>query len=218
MNDEIITLRHISKQFGNKCVLEDINLVINRGDYLSVVGLSGAGKSTLMNIIGTLDMKFDGDYFYYDKKIMESNAGKFRNNNVGFIFQQYNLIPELNAYDNAILPYIYSGAVNKKVEQNVSYWFEYFGLKGKENQISNTMSGGEKQRVALIRSIALDPEIIIADEPTGNLDKNNSDLIRDFLVQMNKKGKTIIVVTHDLEFAKDATRKLKLEAGKLYEE
>lgn len=214
----IIELKNITKQFDGKIVLNDICLDIKVGDYISVVGASGAGKSTLMNIIGALDNEYDGEYYYKGKRLKDKEMDRYRNQKLGFIFQQFNLIPTLSAYDNVMLPYVYSSADSKDIEEKCRELFSRFNLHNQENQIVNTLSGGEKQRIALIRSIIMNPEIILADEPTGNLDKNNARLIQAFLEKMNETGKTIIVVTHDSDFANQSKRKLYISEGKILED
>lgn len=214
----IIELKNIRKRFHEKTVLNDICLNIESGDYISVIGASGAGKSTLMNIIGALDNEYDGEYYYKGRLLKSREMDRYRNEKLGFIFQQFNLIPTLSAYDNVMLPYVYSAVENKEIEEQCRELFDRFHLHNQENQIVNTLSGGEKQRIALIRSIIMNPEIILADEPTGNLDMNNAKLIRSFLEQMNQEGKTIIVVTHDADFANDSKRKLYISEGKILED
>ncbi len=214
----IIELKNIRKRFHEKTVLNDICLNIESGDYISVIGASGAGKSTLMNIIGALDNEYDGEYYYKGRLLKSREMDRYRNEKLGFIFQQFNLIPTLSAYDNVMLPYVYSSVENKEIEEQCRELFDRFHLHNQENQIVNTLSGGEKQRIALIRSIIMNPEIILADEPTGNLDMDNAKLIRSFLEQMNQEGKTIIVVTHDADFANDSKRKLYISEGKILED
>lgn len=214
----IIELKNIIKRFNEKIVLNDICLDIKSGDYISVIGASGAGKSTLMNIIGALDNEYDGEYYYNGRLLKSREMDRYRNEKLGFIFQQFNLIPTLSAYDNVMLPYVYSSVDNKEIEEKCRELFSRFNLHNQEKQIVNTLSGGEKQRIALIRSIIMNPEIILADEPTGNLDRDNAKLIRSFLEQMNEEGKTIIVVTHDADFANDSKRKLYISEGKIVED
>lgn len=214
----IIELKNIIKCFNEKIVLNDICLDIKSGDYISIIGASGAGKSTLMNIIGALDNEYDGEYYYKGRLLKNREMDRYRNEKLGFIFQQFNLIPTLSAYDNVMLPYVYSSVDNKEIEEKCRELFSRFNLHNQEKQIVNTLSGGEKQRIALIRSIIMNPEIILADEPTGNLDRDNAKLIRSFLEQMNEAGKTIIVVTHDADFANDSKRKLYISEGKIVED
>jgi len=213
----LIKLEGITKAFGERKVLDNISLEIAEGDYVSISGQSGAGKSTLMNIIGTLDNSYSGDYLYRGAKLKENERDSFRNHKLGFIFQQFNLLPSISALENVTLPYVFSKDIDKEFNNKIEVLFNKLSLSEQMHQIVATLSGGEKQRVALLRSIVMNPEIILADEPTGNLDKDNSLLIRNFLKDMNNEGKTIIVVTHDREFAQDAKRKLYLEGGQFNE-
>ncbi len=213
----LITLKHITKTFGNRSVLEDVCLDIDDGEYISVIGESGAGKSTLMNIIGLLDSEFGGEYLFRGAPIDRKHANLFRNEHVGYIFQQYNLLPTLTAYDNVMLPYAFSDKNYGNIEERAETLFRHFGLWEIRDQEVAKMSGGEKQRVALIRSIILEPEILIADEPTGNLDSRNAQLTQTFLEEMHQQGKTIIVVTHDEAFAKKADRIYRIQGGRLDE-
>ena len=213
----LIKLENVTKKYGDKKVLNNINISISEGEYVSIVGASGTGKSTLLNIIGTLDKNFEGDYWYKDKKLCKSELDSFRNRHIGYIFQQYNLLPELTCYENVLLPYVYYEGTRKNIGQRVKALFQEFGLEEQIDQEVSTLSGGEKQRIALIRSIVLNPDIILADEPTGNLDKKNSNSVQCLLEKLNGDGKTVIVVTHDEEFADKASLKLCVENGGIYE-
>ena len=211
----ILELRNIEKKYDDKVVLKRVNLKIKPQEYVAIVGQSGSGKSTLMNIIGAFDRDFTGEFLFMDQKLDHSSSSIYRNNHIGFIFQQFNLIPGLTVLENIMLPYAFSKRVIPSINEKCKQYLDEFGLAGKDNQNVSTLSGGEKQRVALIRSIIMDPEIILADEPTGNLDPYNSKLISDFLFRMNKEDKVIIVVTHDLEFANNAKRKMCIKNGEI---
>ncbi len=213
----MITLKNIVKNYGNKTVLNDICLNIEKGDYISIAGQSGAGKSTLMHIIGTLDIEFKGEYIFEGSPLNKKTLNEFRNANIGFLFQQYNLIPNLTVLENILMPYVFHCKKIKDIDARADELLLQFRMSDNKKQLVNTLSGGEQQRIALVRSILLDPPIIIADEPTGNLDKGNSRIIRDFLKNMNENGKTVIVVTHDMEFAKEAKKEYIIENGKLNE-
>lgn len=213
----IISLQNIRKEYNGNVVLDDVNIEIAAGEFVSVVGESGAGKSTLMNIVGALDSDYVGRYYFENELITKQNQNTFRNRHIGFLFQQFNLLPLLTARENVMFPYLFCREVIPDVEKRCDELFKMFDMTKKCNQKVNTMSGGEKQRVALLRSIIMNPEIILADEPTGNLDKKNALLVRDFLKEMNRKGKTVIVVTHDLEFAGEAQRYLQIGKGKVSE-
>lgn len=215
--NSIIKLENISKKYGDKHVLSNINIQIEPGDNISIIGASGAGKSTLLNILGGLDAKYEGTYYFEGQIINNKNIDFFRNKNIGFIFQSFNLLSNLTAVDNVMLPYSYYPGSVDDIEERVNTYFKLFGLNNQMNQLVNTLSGGEKQRVALIRSIVLDPEVILADEPTGNLDNENSLTVQNFLKYQNSLGKTIITVTHDMNFAKTAKRCLRIDNGCIYE-
>lgn len=208
-----IELVDIHKSFGRKTVLDGINFCIEDGDYVAITGSSGAGKTTLINIIGTIDREYKGNYFLYGREVKKSNVYAIRNGVLGFIFQQYNLINELSGYENIILPYVYSGLHIRDIRDIVMKLSERFGLENILEQRVTTMSGGEKQRIALVRSIVMNPQIIIADEPTGNLDSGNAEIVSEFLTEENKKGKTIVVVTHSIDFASKANKRYIVENG-----
>lgn len=215
--EPILSLQNIYKAFGDRVVLNHVDLAIESGEYVSIVGASGAGKSTLMNILGLLDQNFDGTYSFNGKTLSKREHTRFRNRHLGFIFQQYNLIPSLTSKENILLPCAYTTRKTQEAERICEQMLQKFGLEKQKNQPVNTLSGGEKQRIALIRSVIMDPEILLADEPTGNLDENSGGRVRDFLKEMNHAGKTVIVVTHDLKFAQEAGRRLKVEGGELRE-
>lgn len=215
--EPILSLQNIYKAFGDRVVLNHVDLVIEPGEYVSIVGASGAGKSTLMNIIGLLDQNFTGTYAFNGQPLSKREHSRFRNQHLGFIFQQYNLIPSLTSKENILLPCAYASGKIQEAEQTCERMLREFGLEKQKDQPVNTLSGGEKQRIALIRSVIMDPEILLADEPTGNLDEKSGRRVRDFLQEMNLAGKTIIVVTHDLEFSNEAERRLKVEGGELHE-
>lgn len=216
MND-FLSLSLITKKYGTRTILDQIDLAVSRGDYISVTGKSGAGKSTLINILALLDRDFQGSYCFEGTPIHKKDHTSFRNRHIGLLFQQYNLLPTLTARENVLLPYTYYNGVIDDIGSRCERLFEEFGLSYLIHQRVNTLSGGEKQRVALLRCMIHDPDIILADEPTGNLDNNNAKLIQDFLAKNHQAGKTIIVVTHDLSLANHASRKLFIENGKLYE-
>ena len=215
--EPILSLQNIYKSFGDRVVLNHIDLAIETGEYVSIVGASGAGKSTLMNILGLLDQNFTGTYSFHGKLLSKREHTRFRNRHLGFIFQQYNLIPSLTSKENILLPCTYTSGKIRDAELICDQMLLKFGLEKQKNQPVNTLSGGEKQRIALIRSIIMDPEILLADEPTGNLDANSGRRVRDFLKEMNRNGKTVIVVTHDIKFSQEAGRRLEVKGGELRE-
>jgi len=214
----MIELINITKKYNNKVILNNISLSIKQEEYIAIIGQSGAGKSTLMNIIGTLDNEFEGDYYFENTKLTKSKEiNNYRNSKIGFIFQQYNLVSNLSSFENILLPYVFCADKIPGINDRIDSLLDRFNLLEQKNQIINTLSGGEQQRIALVRSIVLNPDIIIADEPTGNLDKKNSEVIQNFLFDMNSSGKTIIIVTHDLELAKKSKRTYLISGGSISE-
>lgn len=213
----MIRLNNIYKLYGEKNILNDLNLTIKANDYISIIGKSGSGKSTLLNILGLIDKQDKGSYQLNEKdlkNIKQNDIYKIRNQKIGFVFQSYYLIPHLSVYDNIILPCLYStiktNAYNKSKEL-----IESLNLNEIINTKAKFLSGGEKQRVAIARALIQNPEIIICDEPTGNLDNNNTTLVMDILENLNKQGKTIIIVTHDLSVAKRSKIIYQLNQGKV---
>lgn len=214
MNDLKISLKNISKSYNRK-VLDEISIEINNESYFSVCGKSGAGKSTFMNIIGLIEDYDKGEFIFNDIKIIPGNDyADLRNKEIGFIFQNYNLITNKSVMDNILLPLQYSGNKSVRKEQ-VFDLIEKLKLDALVNENVNVLSGGEKQRVAIARALLLDPSLIIADEPTGNLDIENSEIVMDILGEEHKKGRGIVLITHDMEVAKRTEQKLILESGKL---
>ncbi|MEE1304271.1 MAG: ABC transporter ATP-binding protein [Agathobacter sp.] len=213
MNKLNLNIEHLKKSFSYP-VLRDINLHMTNSDYISIVGSSGAGKSTLMNIIGLIETYDEGKY-EFNGTVIRSNKdyAKLRIENIGFIFQNYNLISQLSCKDNILLPAVYK---RKKIEdKELERLAELLNITKLLDQRVNVLSGGEKQRVAIARSLILDPCLLIADEPTGNLDEKNRKIICNLLDEENKKGRGIILITHDDEMAVSAKTMLRLEKGVL---
>lgn len=219
----IITLKNIQKFYkvGKEKfhVLKSLNLDIAPGEFVMIMGKSGSGKTTLLNVLGFLD-KFDsGDYFFSEENVTNLNENQrstFRNKNIGFVFQQFNLIQTLNVYQNVELPLIYDNTLNKlQREEIVKKNLNAVGLLDKINQPPLQLSGGQQQRVAIARSLVNNPQIIFADEPTGALDSETSEEIMDLLKDLNNQGKTIIMVTHDPDLIKYATKVIRLKDGVL---
>ncbi len=219
----IITLKNIQKFYkvGKEKfhVLKSLNLDIAPGEFVMIMGKSGSGKTTLLNVLGFLD-KFDsGDYFFSEENVTNLNENQrstFRNKNIGFVFQQFNLIQTLNVYQNVELPLIYDNTLNKlQREEIVKKNLNAVGLLDKINQPPLQLSGGQQQRVAIARSLVNNPQIIFADEPTGALDSETSEEIMDLLKDLNNQGKTIIMVTHDPDLIKYATKVVRLKDGVL---
>lgn len=221
-NDEIIKMVAITKKYDSSDVetiaLNGINLNVKRGDFLAITGRSGSGKSTLMHVIGLLDIPTSGTYFLNGtdvSKLDEDEQAFQRNKEIGFVFQQFNLLPKLNALENVILPAVYAGMGKKERTEKADMLLTMLGLADHLNKRPNQMSGGQQQRVAIARALMNDPELILADEPTGNLDTHSGDDVMKTLKQLNKEGKTIVLITHEHDIAIQARKILHLEDGKL---
>lgn len=220
--DEIIKMVDITKIYDSSDVetvaLRDIDLVVKRGDFIAITGRSGSGKSTLMHIIGLLDNPSSGKYILNGtdvSKLEEDELAYQRNKEIGFVFQQFNLLPKSTAVENVILPAIYAGVKSKeRVERAVELLTE-LGLEDHLSKRPNQMSGGQQQRVAIARALMNNPELILADEPTGNLDTKSGDDVMNTLRALNKDGKTIVLITHEHEIAIQAKKILNLEDGRL---
>lgn len=200
--EEIIKLNNITKKYGRRMILDNINMSINTGDFISILGLSGSGKSTLLNILGMLDEDYTGTYWFDGSIVNKNNIEVLRKKNIGYVFQLYYLISSLSIKENILLPYLYIDDYNvKELNEKLNILLERLNLNHLLEQDCSSLSGGEKQRVALARALIHDPKLIICDEPTGNLDKYNAEIVMDILREEQKKGKTIIVVTHSHEVA-----------------
>lgn len=199
-------------------VLKGISLNIEEGDFVSIIGPSGSGKSTLMNILGCLDIPTTGEYYLDNKEIStynERQLAKIRNEKIGFIFQQFNLLPKLTAFENVELPLIYRGTKAKDRKERTIEVLESVGLSDRLYHKPTELSGGQQQRVAIARALVGNPPILLADEPTGNLDSKSGKEVLDIIRKLNKEGKTIIVITHDHEVAKEASRIVTIRDGLL---
>lgn len=221
----MIDLKNINKSFylGGETIkaLDNISFKVEKGEFVSIIGPSGSGKSTLMNILGLLDVPDSGEYDLDGvnvSKAKENELAKIRNNKIGFIFQNFNLLGKMTAVENIQIPMIYQGKTNEESKKKAYELLEKVGLKGRENHLPSQLSGGQQQRVAIARALSCDPEIILADEPTGALDSKTSIDIMNELTKLNDKGQTIILITHDINVARIAKRMVKIADGKLYEE
>ena len=221
----MIELKNINKSFylGGETIkaLDNINFKVNKGEFVSIIGPSGSGKSTLMNILGLLDVPDSGTYILDGKQIdkaSDNELAKIRNTKIGFIFQNFNLLSKMTAIENIHVPMIYQGKTNEKSKEIAYKLLEKVGLKGREKHLPAQLSGGQQQRVAIARALSCEPEIILADEPTGALDSKTSIDIMNKLQELNEKGQTIVLITHDINVAKKAKRIVKISDGKLYEE
>lgn len=218
----LIKLVNIKKIYGKNdsafCALHGISTTINKGDMIAIMGTSGSGKSTLLNIIGCLDKSTDGEYILNDKNIncySNNELALLRNKTFGFIVQYFALIDDYSVLENVIIPLEYSKASKKEKRETVVEFLKVLGIEDKIDRLPRELSGGQNQRVAIARAIVNNPEIILADEPTGALDRKTSQEIMSILKKLNEIGKTIIIVTHDENIANQCNRILKIEDGKI---
>ena len=221
----MIKINSLSKEYvmgDNKLLaINNVDVLIKEGEFVSVMGSSGSGKSTLMNIIGCLDTPSSGDYFFKDNNISSLNSNKLaelRNKEIGFVFQNFNLLPRLNALENVVLPLLYSGKNSKERNKLALNALESVGLKDRTHHRPNQLSGGQQQRVSIARAIAGTPKLILADEPTGALDSTTSLEIMKIINELNSNGITIILVTHEDDIAKHASRIIRMKDGKIVED
>lgn len=225
MDEQILRMNQITKTYvmgeEEQIVLNNINLTVNRGDFVAILGPSGSGKSTLMNLIGCLDTPTSGEYILSNQKVDEldeSELAVIRNKEVGFVFQQFQLLPRLNASQNVELPLVYRGVAEKERKRRASEMLYRVGLGEKLQNRPNQLSGGQQQRVAIARAMVTEPTILLADEPTGALDQKTGQQIMELFHELHQEGKTIIMITHDIEIAKNASRIVRILDGKLREE
>jgi putative ABC transport system ATP-binding protein len=220
----MIELKNICKSFtlGEETIkaLDNINFKVEKGEFVSIIGPSGSGKSTLMNILGLLDVPDSGEYILDDvviKSAKENSLAEIRNKKIGFIFQNFNLLTKMNAIENVEVPLMYRGIKHEESKKTAYEYLKKVGLKGREKHLPTQLSGGQQQRVAIARALAGNPEIILADEPTGALDSKTSAEVMELLKSLNDEGQTIILITHDINVAKKAKRIVRIADGKLYE-
>jgi putative ABC transport system ATP-binding protein len=213
MNPGLIELKDVKKYYhmGESIVkaVDGMDIKIEEGDFVAIMGPSGSGKSTAMNLVGSLDLATQGDIYLDGTNIEaldESDLAQLRGKKIGFIFQQFNLIPNLTAKENVMLPMMFQGTPEVEREARAEKLLKMVELGDRMDHYPGQLSGGQQQRVAIARSLANDPEVILADEPTGNLDTKTGEMVMSFLEELNKKGKTIIVVTHDPRLAKEHAR------------
>ncbi|ERI94983.1 ABC transporter, ATP-binding protein [Clostridiales bacterium oral taxon 876 str. F0540] len=220
-NKEIISMRNIQKVYkmgsSSFTALEKIDLTITQGEYVAIVGPSGAGKSTLMNIIGCLDTATDGEYILdgLNTKCSDNKLAEIRNKKIGFIFQNYNLLPKLNILENVELPLLYLGYPNGKIRERAKQALQKVGLETHLKHKPSELSGGQMQRVAIARALVTDPQIILADEPTGALDSKTGKEVLKMLTDLNSEGNTIIMITHDREIAAYTKRIITVKDGQI---
>ena len=220
MSKALLELKGISKKYviGTEKVnaLRKIDLSISKGEYVALMGPSGSGKSTLMNIIGCLDTPSEGTYFLNEKgvsQMTENELAEIRNKEIGFIFQTFNLVPRSNALDNVALPLVYAGFSKSDRNVRATKVLNDVGLGDRMNHKPNELSGGQRQRVAVARALVNNPSIILADEPTGNLDSKTSEEIMVLFEEIHQNGNTIIVVTHEENIARHAHRIVRIKDG-----
>ena len=216
----IITVDNVNKTYKNGSlelqVLKNISFKVDKGEFLAIMGSSGSGKSTMMNILGCLDNQYEGKYILDGidiSKSTENELSEIRNKKIGFIFQSFNLLPRLTALENVELPLIYSSVPKEERHKRANELLEMVGLKERTHHRPNELSGGQRQRVAIARALVNNPSIILADEPTGNLDSKSEAEIIEILQKLNKMGKTIVIVTHEPNIGEIAQRKIVFKDG-----
>ena len=220
MQKELITIKDIGRKYviGTEVIhaLKSVSLSINQGEFVALMGPSGSGKSTLMNILGCLDTPTKGDYILNGTNVSQmsdNELAEVRNKEIGFVFQTFNLLPRSTSLDNVALPLIYAGASKKERDARAQQALENVGLGNRVTHKPNELSGGQRQRVAVARALINNPSIILADEPTGNLDTKTSVEIMGLLEEIHSKGNTIILVTHEEDIAQHAHRIVRMRDG-----
>lgn len=220
MHTPVISLRDLNKLYGfgdaATVALDEINIDIDQGEFVAIMGPSGSGKSTLMNIIGLLDRPTHGTYLLAGRSVARLRSGqhaKIRRDKIGFVFQSYNLLPKLNVLENVALPLTYRGITPVRRLKRASLMLDQIGLKDREYFMPRQLSGGQLQRAAIARALINDPSIIIADEPTGNLDSSASLVVMELLSEVHKSGNTVLMVTHNPELTRYASRVLYMHDG-----
>jgi putative ABC transport system ATP-binding protein len=222
VSDAVVSLEAISKTYATGAAevhaLREVSLRIDRGEYVAVIGPSGSGKSTLMNILGCLDVATSGRYELNGvdvEDLSETDLAAVRNTHIGFVFQQFNLLPTLSAWRNVELPLLYAGVGRAERRERAQQALGRVGLAGRVDHRPSELSGGQQQRVAIARALVTDPALILADEPTGNLDSRSSEDVMALLDELHASGRTIVLITHDLEVAAAAERSVTVRDGEL---
>lgn len=224
MNQSIIELKHISKVFFTEKIetraLNDINMVVENGEFVSISGPSGCGKSTLLSLIGLLDSPSSGKYTLKGENVADlisADRAQIRNQQIGFVFQHFNLIGDLTVFENVALPLAYRGITRKERKVRAEEVLEHVQMSHRREHFPNQLSGGQQQRVAVARALAGEPLILLADEPTGNLDSENAEKVMQLFTQLNEEGSTICMVTHNQAYDQYASRVIKLLDGNVVE-
>ncbi len=224
-SDHLISIRNLSKSYsgnGNRIdVLLDVNTEIDAGETIAVIGASGIGKSTFLHLLGTLDRPDSGTLYFQDEDVFrfdDDKLARFRNRSIGFVFQFHHLLPEFSALENVMMPVLINGQTTSQACNAAETILERVGLKERLHHRVGALSGGEQQRVALARAIVLKPSLLLADEPTGNLDEKNSQQVHELLSELNQEfSMTLVVVTHNMELAAVMSRSITIIDGKLVE-
>lgn len=219
-----IDIRNIKKVYGKGdgqvTALNNINLKVEKGEMLAIMGSSGSGKSTLLNILGFLDKQTEGQYYFNGQlveKFNDKKLSKLRNKHIGFIVQNFALIQDYTVFENIKVPLDYTKLSLKEKNKKIDEVLKYVGILDKKEKLPSELSGGQKQRVAIARALVNDPDVILADEPTGALDSSNMEKIMELLKKFNDEGKTIIIITHDSKVAKKCNKVLYIEDGEIKE-
>ncbi len=218
----MISIRHITKIYKTEAIettaLDDVSFEIKKGEFVAIMGPSGSGKSTLMHILGALDLPTSGTYILDTEKVSalsEDDLAVIRNKKIGFIFQAFNLLPRTTAIKNVTVPLMYAGIPKEERLKRAKKYLEMVGLKDRMEHTSNQLSGGQQQRVAIARGLAMNPAILLADEPTGNIASHQADEIMKIFEDLNDAGHTIVMITHEPDIARHATRIIMLKDGKI---
>ena len=218
----VVEMKNVAKYFGEGSskvkALDGVDLTINEGEFVAIVGPSGSGKSTMMNLIGCLDRPTSGKVKIAGEDLSKLNDKKLtslRNLAIGFVFQSFFLLPKTDALDNVATPLFYRGVSSKEARKKAMQMLSKLGLADRHSHQSTELSGGQQQRVAIARALVTEPSLILADEPTGALDSNTGKQVMDLFQELNKEGKTIVLITHDLDIAAKARRRITLKDGKV---
>jgi putative ABC transport system ATP-binding protein len=224
-SDEIIRMTGIRKVYDTGKVqveaLKGIDLTVKRGEFVAIVGPSGSGKSTLMNLIGCLDTPSEGEYHLADERVAgltRDQLADVRNRRVGFVFQAFNLLPQISAFENVEMPLVFGGVPPKARRERVEELMAKVGLQDRMDHKPTELSGGQMQRVAIARALSMDPSIVLADEPTGNLDTTSGSDIMGLFLDLAKQGRTLVVITHDMTLARRAGRIVEIRDGRILNE